>query len=217
MGNWVIYSKVFFFLYGLQVGSLRVSWCPATWSISSCRSCLSSTAMSNSVHATPMRLEVWRWTKQHWTRLPRQCCMSPKRRDSSQPRDASPYHSGSISFSRSGRNVWPEGGVRSLYQPICIQSSRGDVTSRLCAPAFPLTQTRRYNSRVSQPLKRLSGSRADLVQLRIMQIWTGAAWEFKKTLLVVWFMFLLLLLLLLFIFERLDTVFDAVYAVNCCF
>lgn len=44
--------------------------------------------------------------------------MSPKRRDCSRPRAASPYHRGSTSFSHRGRER-PGGGVRLRYQLIC--------------------------------------------------------------------------------------------------
>lgn len=81
-----------------QVGSLRVSWCLATWSTSLCHSCLWSTAMSSSVHGTPSQHEAWRRMKLRWMRWRRRCSMSPKRRDCSQPRDASPSPSGSTSF-----------------------------------------------------------------------------------------------------------------------
>lgn len=65
--------------------------------------------MSSSAHGTPTQHEVWRPMKLRWMRWPRRCCMSPKKRDCSQPRDASPYPSGSTSFSprrRGGQTDW---------------------------------------------------------------------------------------------------------------
>lgn len=113
-----------------QVASLRVTWCPATWSTSSCPSCPSSTATLNCAPATPSQPEACRWMRRRWTRWPRRCSTSPKRSDCSPPRDASPYHSGSTSFSRRGKIAWPEGGVRLLEQPDCVRHS-GDVLPAL--------------------------------------------------------------------------------------
>lgn len=152
---WFVYVKAFFPYGSLpQVGSLRVSSCPATWSISSCHSCLWSTAMSSSVRGTPMQHAVWRRMKLRWMRWPRQCCMSPKRKDCSQPRDASPYPSGSTSFSRRRR-----GGQRDLEEVWdCFTSpSAYRATERihlLCSALRtpPHTQTHRYNTCLSRPL-----------------------------------------------------------------
>lgn len=132
-----------------QVALLRVTWCPATWSTSLCPSCPSSTATSNCARATPSQPEACRWMRRRWTRSPRRCCTSPKRSDCSRPRGASPYPSGSTSFSRRGRIAWPEGGVRSLDQP--------GPAEEMCSP---LSQARRNNARVPAPSKDLQAARS---------------------------------------------------------
>lgn len=131
-----------------QVASLRVTWCPATWSTSSCRSCPSSTATSNCAPATPSQLEAWRWMRQRWTRWPKRCCTSPKRSDCFPPRDASQYRSGSTSFCHRGRIAWPEGGVR-LLELNCVWL--GDVL-----PAY--TGKQKHRMHVPFPLKDLQAA-----------------------------------------------------------
>lgn len=118
---------------------LRVSWCLVTWLTSLCPFCPWSTVTLSSVHGTHTQHEVWKQMKPRWMRWPRQCCMFPKRRDCSQPKDASPYLRGSTSFFPRARRKQRDGpgGVRLLYQPICIQSHR-DVSSLLCTAYFPL-------------------------------------------------------------------------------
>lgn len=51
----------------------------------------------------PMEHGAWTRMKQLWTRWPKRCCTSPKKKDCSQPRDASPYLRGSTSSSRRSR------------------------------------------------------------------------------------------------------------------
>lgn len=46
---------------------------------------------------------AWNRTRRPWTRWPKRCCTSPRRKDCSQPRDASPYLRGSTSSSRRSR------------------------------------------------------------------------------------------------------------------
>lgn len=87
-----------------------------------------------------MQPEAWRQMRQPWMRWPRRCCMFPKTRDCSQPRDVSPYPRGSTSFfprRKHRQRGRPGGGVIFLNQPIRILSHRGDACSLLCPSYSP--------------------------------------------------------------------------------
>lgn len=92
-----------------------------------------------------MQPEAWRQMRLPWMRWPRRCCMSLKRRDCSQLRDASQYLRGSTSFfpRHSHRQRWRPGGVRLLYQP--VEPQRRYLFSALLCTTYspPPTDTTR--------------------------------------------------------------------------
>lgn len=79
--------------------------------------------------------------RQHWMRWPRRCCTFPKRRDSSQPKDASPSRRGSTSFSprrkeRERETQRPGGGVTIAF-PAHLHSEPQSVSFALFCALTP--------------------------------------------------------------------------------